>query len=147
MASATARFTLSGVGKSGSPIVSPMMSRPSARSSRTFWVAALLGECLMRPNRGEKNPMLMPRAGRDRLWRGGPPDLFDLDALLADHLAPLGGFRFVIGDEFLRGAADGFDALVEELLLDVGRGERAGYFLVELRDDFARSSGGRERRK
>src|SRR5258708_8321065 len=48
IACTTASHAFGGVSKSGSPEVSPRMSRPAVRSSRARWLAMELGEGLMR---------------------------------------------------------------------------------------------------
>jgi hypothetical protein len=57
MARIAASTTLSGVSKSGSPEVSPMMSRPAARSSRARCPAMELGDGWIRLSRAETRSM------------------------------------------------------------------------------------------
>jgi len=45
--------------------------------------------------------------------------LFKLNPLLADHLAPLGGFLLLVSDEFFRRAAHGIHALGFEFVFDI----------------------------
>jgi hypothetical protein len=59
IAAVAASLMLPGVSKSGSPMVSPMISRPCARSSRTRCAPALLAETVMRETRGAKKPFGM----------------------------------------------------------------------------------------
>jgi hypothetical protein len=57
IAAIAASLMWSGVSKSGSPAPSPITSRPAARSSRAFWVTAMVGDGLIRWMALERNDM------------------------------------------------------------------------------------------
>src|SRR5687768_6054905 len=100
MASTTDCLTLSGVKKSGSPIASEMMSLPCAFNSVARWLAALLGDCLMRPMRD---------AMIERGFMSGAfiaLSLVELDVCLSDNPRPFFRLGADKGGELFRRVAD-----------------------------------------
>src|SRR5262245_44400766 len=73
--------------------------------------------------------------------------LLELDALLADHLAPFRRFLLLVRDQFLGRRSGGVDALGAQLLFDVGSRQCPRDLAIHARDYLRRRAGGSKHRE